>query len=826
MGINDPLVKQKLQLMAADLSLDKAVTIARQNEQVKTQMREQLQHTAHVSEARAGGRYVKDRRRAEPQKSQTAQKCERCGYAQHARDRKCPAAGQKCKNCNRRGHFASVCRSSKQTYHGPTHATASEVQADGPAGPFLGVVDCTTNNYHYDAWFVTLTVRRNRLRFKIDTGADVTVISEETWLAMRNKPELQPTTVNLNSVGGRVNACGKFNATTRYKQTVYRFDVIVISGNTSNLLARDVAVNMGLVKRLDQIGSSKPASIGLMKTEPVTIKLKTGVEPSCLTTARRVPFPLMDDVKAELARMVTSEVIRVVTEPTDWCSAMVPVVKKNGTVRICVDLKKLNIAVRREHLMLPSLDDIAPKLAHSKVFSTLDAASGFWQIPLDENIQLMTTFITPFGRYAFRRLPFGISSAPEIFQRKMSSLLEGLSGVEVIMDDILVHGHDLEEHDACLTAVIRRIDASGLKLNPNKFVLRQSELRYFGHIITENGVKPDPGWVKALLELSPPNNISELRTVLGMFQYLAKFAYNMSAVMKPMTDLLRADVCWSWDHAQQSSFDETKQLLTTTPTLSYYETTKPTVVSADASSFGIGAVLMQTTDGELKPIAFASRTLTSAEQRYSQLEKECLAGVWACEKFSRYLVGLSEFKLLTDHRPLVPLMNTRSIDDTPIRCQRLLMRAMRYNPIIEYFPGKLLVIADALSRKPLEVREPQKDDNELSDDVAACVDAIERGWPATKDRLTEIRLETMRDPTMKVIASFIEKGWPRHERSVPHSVLDYFRERSSLSISDGLIIYKLQIVVPPNMRADILQRLHETHQGISKCRERAAASVW
>ena len=220
-----------------------------------------------------------------------------------------------------------------------------------------------------------------------------------------------------------MNACGKFNATTRYKQTVYRFDVIVISSNTSNLLARDVAVNMGLVKRLDQIGSSKPASIGLMKTEPVTIKLKAGVEPSCLTTARRVPFPLMDDVKAELDRMVTSEVIRVVTEPTDWCSAMVPVVKKNGNVRICVDLKKLNIAVRREHLMLPSLDDIAPKLAHSKVFSTLDAACGFWQIPLDENSQLMTTFITPFGRYAFRRLPFGISSAPEIFQRKCRHFL-------------------------------------------------------------------------------------------------------------------------------------------------------------------------------------------------------------------------------------------------------------------------------------------------------------------------------------------------------------------------------------------------------------------
>ena len=142
-------------------------------------------------------------------------------------------------------------------------------------------------------------------------------------------------------------------------------------------------------------------------------------------------------------------------------------------------------------------------------------------------------------------------------------------------------------------------------------------------------------------------------------------------------------------------------------------------------------------------------------------------------------------------------MNSRSIDDTPIRCQRLLMRAMRYNPIVEYVPGKLLVIAHALSRKPLEVRETQKDNIELSDDVVAYVDAIERVWPATKDRLTEIRLETMRYPTMKVIASLIENGWPRHERSVPHSAREYFRERSSLSISDGLIIYKLQIVVHP-----------------------------
>ena len=550
--------------MITYLSLKKAVMIARQDEQVKSQMREQLHE--NVAEARVvprvAGRYAKDKRSTYSTLRHTTQKCGRCGYVQQGREGKCPALGQKCNKCNARRHFASVCRSNRKMYFVPR--TAYEVESDetkpficevesdktkpfvesDESKAFLSVIDCTEKK---DAWFVTLKVKRTRLRFKIDTGADVTIITKKTWLAMKDKPRLEPTAVRLNSVGGQLKACGQFLAITKHKNTVYRFNIIVIEGqNVINLLSRDVATDMELVCRLEQINASDTdTGIGLMKTDSVAIKLKAGAQPLCLTTARRVPFPLMGAVKAELHRMVTSGVIRAVTEPTDWCSAMVPVIKKTGAVRICVDLKQLNTAVGREHFMLPSLEDISPKLADSKVFSTLDAASGFWQVPIDEESQLLTTFITPFGRYAFCRLPFGISSASEIFQRKMSAHLDGRNGVEVIMDDILVHGHSIEEHDARLDAVIRIINDSGLKLNPRKCVFRQTELTYFGHLTGGDGIKPNPDRVEALLKLSRPNNVSELRTVLGMFQYLGKFVYDMSSVMKPMTDLLKSDVIWS-----------------------------------------------------------------------------------------------------------------------------------------------------------------------------------------------------------------------------------------------------------------------------------------
>lgn len=559
--------------------------------------------------------------------------------------------------------------------------------------------------------------------------------------------------------------------------------------------------------------------IGCLNCKPIKIELKPDAQPYSLATPRRVPFPLMQKVDEELQRMQSMQIIREVTQPTDWCAPMVPVVKKNGKVRICVDLKRLNKGVKREKFILPTLEDVAVKLTGAKVFSTLDASSGFWQIPLDYSSSILTTFITPRGRFCFQRLPFGITSAPEIFQREMTKLLEGHEGCVVVMDDVLVYGRDQETHDRNLEAILQTIQESGLKLNKEKCHFSKKELVFFGHIISGDGVKPDPDKVKAITDLPCPKDITQLRQVLGMVNYLGKFLPDLSTVLHPLNELLKKDSAWLWDTQQQQAFNNIKTMLSSAPVLAFYDVTKPTIVSADASSFGLGATLLQTHDDKLLPVAFCSRTLSSAELKYSQIEKECLAAVWACERLACYLLGLAEFTLQTDHKPLVPLINTYDLDKTPLRCQRLLMRLMRFNVKAVHVPGKSLVVADALSRNPLTGTGVS--DTEVA--VRAYVEAVIQAKPISEAKLDAIREATSTDPMMREVMRFVNDGWPHH---VPSELKAYHAERASLSRADGLLLHGDRIVIPTAQRREILVRLHEGHLGLNKCRERAKMSVW
>lgn len=243
--------------------------------------------------------------------------------------------------------------------------------------------------------------------------------------------------------------------------------------------------------------------------EEYTIKLQEDARPYAIYTPRSVPIPLRQKTKEELERMEKLGVISKVDDPTPWCTGMVVVPKPSGAVRICVDLKPLNESVLWEVHPIPKVDETLAQLAGATIFSKLDANSGFWQIPLAEESKPLTTFLTPEGRYCFNKLPFGISSAPEVFQKRMKMILKG---IVYLIDDILVFGTDQTEHDQHLAAVMERLEAT---LNREKCKFSQKTVNFMGHVIDQHGIRADPAKTSAILEMKPPANITDLRRFMA-----------------------------------------------------------------------------------------------------------------------------------------------------------------------------------------------------------------------------------------------------------------------------------------------------------------------
>ena len=271
------------------------------------------------------------------------------------------------------------------------------------------------------------------------------------------------------------------------------------------------------------------------------------------TIQGKFAHPLLTKVKSQIEAMLEQGVISPVTTPTEWCAGIVPVLKPNGKVRICVDLTELNKAVQREVHPMPSVDKSLAKLGNSKVFSKLDANSGFWQLPVDEESSLLTTFVTPFGQYCFNRLPFGISSAPEIFLRTLSRILEGLEeGTICQMDDILVCGIDHPVHDRHLRAVLRRLEAE-LTLN-DKCEFSKPFIKFLVHIIDGSGHHADPEKTSAIAQFPEPTDVHELQRFMGMVNYLCKFIPRLADLTEPLRQRLRKDSTWVWEEPQQQAF--------------------------------------------------------------------------------------------------------------------------------------------------------------------------------------------------------------------------------------------------------------------------------
>ena len=378
-------------------------------------------------------------------------------------------------------------------------------------------------------------------------------------------------------------------------------------------------------------------------------------------------------IEDDLRRLQKLRVIEPVETAEFGATSIVPVPKPNGAVRICGDFKvTTNTYADMQHYPLPHFEELRAALAGGKIFSKVDLADAHLQLEVDSESRKYLVLSTQKGLFRFTRLPFGFYGAPAIFQSAIDSILQGLPGVVAYLDDILVTGTTEAEHLDRLRALFTRLRQAGLKHKREKCQFCRESLTYLGHVIDANGTRPDPETLRAIVDCPVPKDASQLRSFLGMVNYYGKFVPNLSTAAGSLYNLTKKDVKFCWTQAHQMAFDSLKRILVSDKLLAHYDPYLILGISADASSYGIGAVLFHIEpNGVERPIYYSSRVLSDAEKNYSQVEKEGLAIIFAMKRFQRFVTG-RHFFLFTDHRPLLKIFGQQ--ESTPSTTSARLQR--------------------------------------------------------------------------------------------------------------------------------------------------------
>ena len=439
---------------------------------------------------------------------------------------------------------------------------------------------------------------------------------------------------------------------------------------------------------------------------PVHFQVDEHVRPVQMPV-HRIPVAKRTREKEALDKYTAEGIIAKVSEPTCWCSNEL-IRETPKKFRVCIDPSKtINKAIQRPIYQMPTLNEELDRLSAAKCFSLVDVKEGFLHVPLDDESSSMTTVHTSYGRCRWLRLPFGITSAPEEFQLRLKTALEGLDGIVCIAYDILVfgEGNDYAEaerdHDRRFIALMERCHHKNIKLNPQKLQFKLKEVKFMGTIHTNQGMEPDPDKVAAKTQLPTPQDKSALLRFIGMVNYLSPFCANLCSEIQPLRMITQTAVPFIWSDAQDQAFNKAKQLIASAPVLAYYDLRDPVFLQTDASDYAVGGALFQPNNkGYLQPVAFTSSSMNPTEQRYSQIEKECLAICHAFQKFDHWLYGKHDIEVHTDHQPLETIMK-KPLNKAPARLQRMIMRLQRYHFQVTYNRGPTLHLADTLSRAPL-----------------------------------------------------------------------------------------------------------------------------
>ena len=793
-GIQSDQLRARL-LREADLTLENAETICRAAEVSETRLKiMKEEHDVNTIKTNINTEKTDYKTRRQP----NSDDCSYCGKKHQPR--KCPAFGSICHNCGKRNHFMSVCRATKHV------KMVTEEKCD--ENFFVAGISHESENVK--EWKSIIEVQGRKITFTLDTGAQANILPLSLFRRLK-KTRLQNSNAHLTSYcGQQLQVMGKSTLFCKSGNTECILEFQILDTNAKPILGLQGCEAMNLIQRIELIEDSVLSSfkdvfegLGTMP-EVHKIQIDPAVPP-VVHPPRKVPAALRNTLLQELQRLEKDKIIEKVDHPTNWVNSLVIVEKKSGGLRLCLDPRDLNKAIKREHYQLPTIEEIVSRQSGNRIFSVLDASSAFWQIQLDEESSLLTTFNTPFGRYKFLRLPFGLNSAAEVFAKRFRQAFEDIPGVEAYMDELLISGRSMEEHDERLQMVLQAARRNGIKLKPSKCSFKVSEVTFVGHKITQDGLRTDNSKVAAIREMPEPSNRKDLQRFLGMANYLAKFIPNFSSITAPLRDLLKKENEWQWLEIHHKTVEEIKKLVTEAPILGFFDVNKPVMISVDASLHGLGAVLLQ----ENKPIAYASRSLSECETRYAQIEKEMLAVVFGVEHFHYYTYG-RPISVETDHKPLLSIIS-KPLSAAPPRLQRMLLRLMKYEVDLKYKPGAEMYISDTLSRAAVSNNVPN------SDQWEAQIHLIFSSLPISDKKLQLFRSETENDESLQHVKKFIHEGWPENKNLIPETVLAYKGFQDELSEKDGLLFKGEQLIVPQSLQQDMLFRLHEGHMGRDKC---------
>lgn len=520
--------------------------------------------------------------------------------------------------------------------------------------------------------------------------------------------------------------------------------------------------------------------------------------------------PLKQDaLKVEISKMLQESVIEPCSSP--WAAPVVMVPKKDGGIRVCVDYRQLNAVTVPDAYPLPRIDDLIHNAKPTPCMSTVDLRAGYWQISVKETDRCKTAFVTPFGMYQFKRMPFGLRNAPATFQRMMDRFRIQLSHIKLLvyLDDLIVMSTIYEQHLKDLQDVFDKLREFNLTAKKEKCHFCCSKVKYLGHLITPKGLEVDPEKVDCILKMTPPRNLKHLMSYVQLCSWYRRFIPNFAKIVEPLTRLTKKNATWRWEEEQTQAFEQLRKLMSSPPILAQADEMKPFIIKTDASSYAIGAVLVQGEGAKEHPVEFASRLLTQAERNYSTTEREALAVVWAVEKFRGYIEG-NKVIVQTDHQALKWLMSLK----TPTgRLARWALRLQPFDITIKYITGRTNVVADCLSRPSC--------DQETENECGICSVVVDM----PKKPKEEVRTEQLKDEDIASIV--IDLEGKSTEKAQYWSHKGYVINNGLLYRYDPLgTSEEAQIVVPKQEQLKVIQIYHEEatagHYGAEKTIARIA----